>query len=81
MARQAEPLPFSPHPYSSLQEVEDFIKPTDTAEAFVSELLCLLVCPDRMEWYVYGRSAYLQRRHDVALETIAHHHQLCRIHL
>ena len=60
--------------------MENFRKMSNTTEAFMFELLRFFMRPYRMEWDMNGRSSYLEGRCNVALETVAHHHQFLRQH-
>ena len=53
---------------------------SNTTEAFMFELLRFFMRPYRMKWDMNGRSSYLEGRRNVALETVAHHHQFLRQH-
>ena len=44
------------------------------------ELLRFFMRRYRMKWDMNGRSSYLEGRRNVALETVAHHHQFLRQH-
>ena len=53
----------------------------DATEAFMIELLRFFVRPNGVERDVDGGGSYLQGGRNVALEAVAHHHQLLRTHL